>query len=440
MDASANANKSDVHGRLTRREAAMAVVGLGYVGWPLARHFSRHFRVIGYDIDPRRIERLRNRAVRSGALDGESFGESGIVLTSSSDDLSEAVFYIVAVPTPVDEEKRPDLAALDDATRRIASHLKPGDYVVYESTVYPGCTQERCIPMLERLSGLAAGVDFKVGYSPERINPGDEVHSLSDTVKIVSGCDAEALDTIARMYGEVVEAGLHRVPDMKVAETAKLLENIQRDVNIALMNECAGLSWRLGVDFGEVLAAASTKWNFAPYSPGLVGGHCIGVDPYYLLAKAGELDMRLPLIRTSRQTNEAMGRNVADILLRELAARRKAPQQARILLMGFTYKENVSDIRNTKSMDLFARFAECGAQVDIADPHADEEDVRKAYGVKLVETLHPPYDMAVVAVAHDEYRRLDEAFFRNILSEGGLLADLHSVCRHRVRSLDCWSL
>ena len=418
----------------------MAIIGLGYVGWPLALHFSRRFRVIGYDIDPRRIERLRSRASQPGDLDGEASGECDIVLTSSADDLSEAVFYIVAVPTPVDGEKRPDLAALDDATRGIARRLKPGDYVVYESTVYPGCTQERCMPMLERLSGLAAGVDFKVGYSPERINPGDEVHRLSDTVKVVSGCDAEALDTIARIYGEVVGAGLHRAPNMEVAETAKLLENIQRDVNIALMNECAGLSWRLGVDFGEVLAAASTKWNFAPYSPGLVGGHCIGVDPYYLLAKAGELDMRLPLIRTSRQTNEAMGRSVADILLRELAARGKAPQQARILLMGFTYKENVSDIRNTKSMDLFARFVERGAQVEITDPHADPEEVREAYDVKLVEAPHPPYDMAVVAVAHDEYRRLNETFFLNVLSEGGLLADLHSVCRHRVRSFDCWSL
>ena len=428
----------DIYARLAERDATLAVVGLGYVGAPLAFGFARRFGVVGYDIDPLRVELLRRRQERE--FDGALAGEGSLRLTASPDALSGVAFYVVAVPTPVDAAKAPDFEPLDRATRMIAGKLKPGDYVVYESTVYPGCMEERCIPLLERLSGLAAGSGFKVGYSPERINPGDPFHSLANTVKVVSACDEAALRAVSRVYGEVVEAGVYEAPDMRVAEAAKLLENIQRDVNIALMNECALLFPRMGAEFREVLAAATTKWNFAAYEPGLVGGHCIGVDPYYLLAKAGELGEALPVIGTCRGVNETMPCRIARVLTDRLRAKGRELRECRALLMGFTYKENVSDIRNTKSEELYCALSESGMRVDVVDPYADGEEVRRMYGVTLAGHPEPPYDLVAVAVAHDVYGRLDEAWFRALTVEDALLADLKALYRGKIRELDYWSL
>ena len=425
---------------LLKKERKLALVGLGYVGLPIALEFARKISVVGFDISEERLEKLGRGVDPSGELDGKCFDGCDIEFTSSLDELAEASFYIVAVPTPIDKFNKPDLGPLLSATESVGKVLKKGDYVVYESTVYPGCTEDDCVPLLERLSGLKAGMDFKFGYSPERINPGDKVHTLSNTVKIVSGCDDEALDVIAKVYELVVRPGVHRAGCVKVAEAAKIIENIQRDVNIALMNELSIIFGRIGINTFDVLEAAGTKWNFLKFYPGLVGGHCIGVDPYYMVYKASELKYHTQIISAGRFVNDSMGGYVAKKVVKNLIALGKGVLNARVLVMGVTFKEDVSDIRNSKSVDIVRELADYGCVVDVVDPYADSNAVMKEYGFPLAERIGGGYDAVVVAVSHAEYRCLDEAFFAGICNEKAVLADVKGLYRGRISHLRYWSL
>ena len=381
----------------------IAVLGLGYVGLPLAIEFARHFDVIGFDIDCERVEQLSRGDDRTREVDPD--GLPAVRYTCDPADLRDASIYIVAVPTPVDVHKRPDLRPLLAASRLVGESLSPGDLVVYESTVYPGCTEEDCIPVLEQASGLRLGTDFAVGYSPERINPGDRTRRLADVVKIVSGSTPEAADRVADLYGRIVGAGIHRAPSIRVAEAAKVIENTQRDVNIALVNELAILFHELGLDTTEVLEAAGTKWNFLPFRPGLVGGHCIGVDPYYLTHKALEVGHYPEVILAGRRINDSMGTYVADQLVLLMTRKGLRVGGARVLVLGLTFKENCPDTKNTRVVDVVDRLREYGAVVDVADPWVDPEQA-KDLGVELVDLPHAlegDYQAALLAVAHDQF-------------------------------------
>ena len=426
--------------RLVAKKAKLALVGLGYVGLPIALAFAKKISVVGFDIKEDRLEKMRNRIDPSEELPPEAFDHSDIEFTSSVDQLRAASFFIVAVPTPIDEYNQPDLKPLLAATRTVAKVLKKGDYVVFESTVYPGCTEEDCLPLLEEISGLKVGRDFKIGYSPERINPGDSKHILSNTIKIVSGCDAEALETIAKVYELVVEPGVHPAPCIKVAEAAKIIENTQRDVNIALMNELSIIFSRIGINTFDVLEAAGTKWNFLKFYPGLVGGHCIGVDPYYLVHKAKELKYHPQIINAGRFINDSMGAYIAKKMVKKLIAMGKSVLGARVLVMGVTFKEDVSDIRNSKVADIIRELRDFGVDVDVVDPHADSEAVQEEYGFKLVEKPRDNYDAVVVAVSHKEYEMLDETYFKSLTYENALLVDIKGILREKIHSLKYWSL
>ena len=372
---------------LRNKEKKIAIVGLGYVGLPLAMGFADKLSVIGYDINEERLAKLREGIDPNGELASSQLVGKDIEFTSSADKLREASFYIIAVPTPIDQHNEPDLTPLLTATRTVASVLKKGDYVVYESTVYPGCTEEDCVPLLEEISGMVYKQDFKVGYSPERINPGDKVHTLQNTVKIVSGCDDEALSEIRQIYGLIIEAGLHQAPSIRVAEAAKIIENTQRDVNIALMNELSIIFDRMGINTYDVLEAAGTKWNFLHFYPGLVGGHCIGVDPYYLVHKAKELQYHPKMINSGRFVNDSMGRYIAKKIVKKVLGLGKNILHARVLVMGMTFKENVSDIRNSKVVDMVREFIDFGAVVDVVDPYASPAAVKQKYGRKVFTML-----------------------------------------------------
>lgn len=425
---------------LLSKETKLALVGLGYVGLPIAMAFARRVSVIGFDIDERRLEKLRHKIDPCNELTAEDFENKEIEFTSSLARLKEASFYIVAVPTPIDRHNQPDLQPLLGATRSIGKVLKRGDYVVYESTVYPGCTEGDCIPVLEEISGLKAGIDFKVGYSPERINPGDKVHRLENTVKIVSGCDPEALETIASVYEWVVGSGVHRAPSIQVAEAAKIIENTQRDVNIALMNELSIIFDRIGINTFDVLKAAGTKWNFLPFSPGLVGGHCIGVDPYYLVHKAKELRYHPKMINSGRFVNDSMGGYIAKKVVKKMISQGKNILGAHVLVMGITFKENVSDIRNSKVVDIINEFRDFGVKVDVVDPYASPEEVKAEYGIALLEKARTGYDAVVVAVSHTAYRELDESYFLSLTSPHAVLADVKGMYRGNIHRLVYWSL
>lgn len=422
------------------KQTRLALIGLGYVGLPLAMEFARKLAVIGFDIDEDRLAKLRTGIDPCNELDAAAFQGRDILFTSSLEDLRTAGFFIVAVPTPIDRHNQPDLGPLLGATRTVGKVLKRGDYVVYESTVYPGCTEEDCIPLLEEVSGLKAGVDFKVGYSPERINPGDKEHTLTNTTKIVSAQDDESLDTIAALYSLVVQAGLHRAPSIKVAEAAKIIENTQRDVNIALMNELSIIFDRIGINTFDVLKAAGTKWNFLPFFPGLVGGHCIGVDPYYLVHKAKELKYHPKMINSGRFVNDSMGGYIAKKIVKKMISQGKNILGARVLVMGITFKENVSDIRNSKVADIIREFKDFGVEVDVVDPFASPEDVRQEYGVSLLYQPRADYDAVVVAVAHAAYRELEESYFLSISKEQPVLGDLKGIYRGRIHQMLYWSL
>ncbi|MBR5856739.1 MAG: nucleotide sugar dehydrogenase [Bacteroidales bacterium] len=430
---------------LVNKESKLAVIGLGYVGLPLALEFAGKLKVIGYDINEERLQKMREGSDPCGELADEAFEGKDIEFTSSLDVLGQANFYVVAVPTPIDEHNKPDLSPLVGATKTVAKVLKRGDYVVYESTVYPGCTEEDCLPLLEKISGLKVGEDFKIGYSPERINPGEKVHTLPNTIKIVSGCDSESLDTIAKVYELVVRPGVHRAPSIKVAEAAKIIENTQRDVNIALMNELSIIFGRIGINTYDVLEAAGTKWNFLKFYPGLVGGHCIGVDPYYLVHKAAQKKYHPQIISAGRFINDTMGGYIAKKLVKRLISLGVGSMDARFLVLGITFKENVADIRNTKVMDIVNELKDYGCSVDITDSRADKDEVSREYGVGLVDfdkLQKSHYDAVIVAVAHDEYKELDEEFYKSLMRDmpNGVLADIKGLYRNRIKELNYWSL
>ncbi len=429
-----------MYNKLVNKEAKLALVGLGYVGLPIALEFARKISVIGFDINEERLAKMRQGIDPCKELDHNAFEGADIKFTSSIDELREASFFIVAVPTPIDRHNQPDLIPLLSATRSVARALNKGDYVVYESTVYPGCTEEDCLPILEEISGLKAGVDFKIGYSPERINPGEKVHTLPNTIKIVSGCDGEALDVIAKVYELVVKPGVHRAPNIKVAEAAKIIENTQRDVNIALMNELSIIFSRIGINTYDVLEAAGTKWNFLKFYPGLVGGHCIGVDPYYLVYKASELKYHTQIISAGRFINDTMGGYIAKKLVKKLINMGKGILGARVLVMGMTFKENVADIRNSKVVDIINELKDFGVDVDVVDAHADSEEVKQMYGFGLIEKPRNNYDAVIVAVSHDAYKELDEKYFKELTYENAVLVDVKGMYRGRINELKYWSL
>ena len=416
----------------------IVVAGLGYVGLPLAVALARHFPVTGFDIDEGRVADLRDGHDRTGEVDADGLKASALVLTSSQDDCRAADLYIITVPTPVDADNRPDLSALLSATGIIARLLDPlrRPTIVYESTVYPGVTEDVCGRALED-SGLERGRDFRLGYSPERINPGDKVHSIDKIVKVVAGEDEEVVEQLAHVYGAVTSAGVFRAASIKAAEAAKVIENAQRDINVAFMNEVAQILAEIGVSSWDVLAAARTKWNFLGFEPGLVGGHCIGVDPYYLSHLAQSLGHNPQVILAGRETNDNMGRWIAD----RLHARRQG-KAGTALVLGLTFKENVPDLRNSRSADLVARLEELGHRVSVADPHADPGDVRSEFGREPEEVDGRRFDLVVGAVKHDQYRQLQPERLAALLTPGGTLADIKAMWREQPlpASIDYWSL
>ena len=429
-----------MYNNIVSKNAKVAVIGLGYVGLPIALEFAKKVSVIGFDINTGRIKMMQNKIDPSGELSAADFDNTDIEFTDSIDVLRNANFFIVAVPTPIDDHKLPDLKPLLSASKTVGHAIKKGDYVVFESTTYPGCTEEDCIPVIEEISGLKFKTDFKVGYSPERINPGDKLHTLPNITKVVSGCDEESLDVIAKVYELVVKAGTYRASSIKVAEAAKIIENTQRDVNIALMNELSIIFNKLGINTYEVLEAAGTKWNFLKFTPGLVGGHCIGVDPYYLTYKAAELGYHAQVINSGRYVNDSVGFYIAKQTVKRMVAAGKNNSEARVLVMGATFKEDVEDIRNSKVADVVNEFKSYGVEVDVTDPRANSEELLHEYGFGLVPKLGVHYDAIVVAVAHREYLTYDETFFQKLAAPGCIVVDLKGVFRNKIKHLTYWSL
>ena len=426
--------------QLINHEKKIALIGLGYVGLPIALEFARKMSVIGFDINNKRVELMKSGVDPSNELTSEDFNNTDIVFTANTEVLKTASFFIIAVPTPIDDYKQPDLRPLINASITVGKALKKGDYVVYESTVYPGCTEEDCVPVLEHESGLKCGVDFKVGYSPERINPGDKVHTLTNTVKIVSGCDNEALEIIAQVYEQIITAGVHRAPSIKVAEAGKIIENTQRDVNIALMNELSIIFNRLNINTYDVIEAAGTKWNFLKFYPGLVGGHCIGVDPYYLVHKAKQVGYHAHLIDAGRFVNDSMGGYIAKQTVKRILAADKHLSQSKVLVLGFTFKENVSDVRNTKVADIVRELQSYRVSVDLIDPYADFQEVMHEYQIEMKPQPEGTYDAIIVAVAHQEYRTMKENDFLKFANEHCLLVDVKGLYVNEIKKLDYWSL
>ncbi|MBQ9407091.1 MAG: nucleotide sugar dehydrogenase [Desulfovibrio sp.] len=403
---------------LLQKKSAIAVVGLGYVGLPLAVALSRHFDVIGFDINHARVAALRAGHDATNEVDDAELGASSARLTADPAELSRAGVIIVAVPTPVDSHRRPDLSPVISASRTVGRHMSPSCVVCYESTVYPGVTEDICIPILEQESGLRFPDDFSMGYSPERINPGDKVHRLESICKIVSGSNEAACDLLAKVYGAVVKAGIHRASSIKVAEAAKVIENTQRDINIALMNELAIIFNKLGIDTLEVLEAAGSKWNFLPFRPGLVGGHCIGVDPYYLTYKAEEIGCHPEVILAGRRINDGMGKYVAETCVKRLINANKRVKGARVGILGFTFKENVPDIRNTRVLDIIAELKEYGVSALVHDPEADPNDALREYGQPLLPLDGlTNLDAVILAVAHERFRKLGMEDIRRMFAD-----------------------
>ncbi len=413
---------------LASKKKAISVIGLGYVGLPLALILAKKFRVIGFDISPDRVAMMQDGKDPSDELEASAFDNTDILFTSNPEDLRQAHFHIVAVPTPVDNHRIPDLTALTKASITVGKALKKGDYVIYESTVYPGATEEDCLPLLEENSGLSfANDDFKLGYSPERINPGDKEHTVDKILKIVSGSDAEALEEIANVYGAVITAGIYKASSIKVAEAAKVIENTQRDINISFMNELSMIFDRMDIDTTEVLEAAGTKWNFLRFFPGLVGGHCIGVDPYYLLHKSKQLGYDPQVILSGRRVNDAMPAFIAKRMIQSLIKKGTNPKNAKVLIMGITFKEDVSDIRNSKVADVARELMDYSVHIHIADPYASPNEVAHEYKMTLVDKVSEDYDAVILAVAHEEYKSLDFSYFKGIMKEDPILFDLKAI-------------
>lgn len=431
---------SSIYNKLVAKEAKLAVIGLGYVGLPIALEFAKKISVVGFDINQARVDLMRNKKDPSNELESSAFDGCDIHFTADIEDLRDVQFYIVAVPTPIDDANLPDLRPLLGASKTVAQVLKKEDYVVFESTVYPGCTEEDCIPVLEEISGLKFRGDFKVGYSPERINPGDKEHTLQNVVKVVSGCCEESLEEIAKTYELVVAAGVHRAASIKVAEAAKIIENTQRDVNIALINELSIIFNRLGINTYEVLEAAGTKWNFLKFSPGLVGGHCIGVDPYYLTHKAQQAGYHAKIINSGRYVNDSMGFYIGKQTVKKIIAQGRNIQDAKVLVMGATFKEDVSDIRNSKVIDVVNELKSFQVKVDLVDPHASSEEMEHEYGVGLVE-IGKSYDAVIVAVNHKDYKNLDEDYFKALMKDSrGVFVDIKGIYKGKIKDLEYWSL
>ncbi len=445
LETNKGTNKQDlqkmIYDKLINKDTKLAVIGLGYVGLPIALEFAKKIKVIGFDINRERVQMMRNNIDPSNELSSEEFEGTDILFTSDIQDLKRATFYVIAVPTPIDESNLPDLKPLLSASKTVGKVLKKGDYVVYESTVYPGCTEEDCIPVLEKISGLKFNEDFKVGYSPERINPGDKVHTLQTIVKVVSGCDDESLEQIAKTYELVVDAGVHRAASIKVAEAAKIIENTQRDVNIALINELSIIFNRIGINTYDVLDAAGTKWNFLPFRPGLVGGHCIGVDPYYLTHKAKKTGYHAKVINSGRYVNDSMGFYIGKQTVKKILAQGKNIMDARVLVMGATFKEDVSDIRNSKVIDVIKELESFSVNVEVVDPHASSKELKHEYGFGLVDEPTGEYDAVIVAVNHKEYLDLDENYFKSIMPvDKGVLTDIKGIYKGKIKQLEYWSL
>lgn len=422
------------------KKKQIGVVGLGYVGLPIALELAKKFKVVGFDISAKRVAMMKKGIDPSKELNKEAFEGADILFTDNIDDLAQASFYIVAVPTPVDEHKVPDLTPVLKASETMGKVISKGDYVVFESTVYPGCTEDDCVPVIERLSGLKAIEDFKIGYSPERINPGDTQHTLTKVIKIVSGCDDESLELISEIYGSIIEPGVYKAKSIKVAEAAKVIENTQRDLNIALMNELSQIFDRVGINTYDVLEAAGTKWNFLKFYPGLVGGHCIGVDPYYLTYKALELGYDPQIILSGRRINDGMTAYIAKKIVQFLLTHKKNIKDCKALIMGATFKEDVSDIRNSKVIDLYKELMDYSLSVDLVDPHAEPDEVLHEYGIQLCEKVNKSYDVIIVAVNHADYRALTEEYFIKIAKKDGVLIDVKNIYRGKINKLTYWSL
>jgi UDP-N-acetyl-D-galactosamine dehydrogenase len=433
--------------QLVDRTERIAVVGLGYVGLPLAAAFGKKLDVLGFEIDKNKVSQLQNGFDATGELSAEDLAETKIDFSTDPNQLQKASFLVVTVPTPIDENNNPDLRPMEAASRAIGQNLKRGSIVVYESTVYPGVTEEICVPILEQESGMRCGVDFKVGYSPERINPGDKVHTVDKIIKVVSGQDAETLETVASVYELVVTAGVHRASSIKVAEAAKVIENTQRDLNIALINELALIFNKLDIPTMDVLEAAGTKWNFLKFTPGLVGGHCIGVDPYYLTHKAEQIGYLPQVILAGRRINDGMGKYVAENTVKQMIKAGKVIKGSRVLVMGLTFKEDVPDIRNTKVVDIVHELQDYGVEVLIHDPWADPEEATHEYGLTLTKfDAVGKVDAVVYAVGHKAFAEISAADFAKLCGNGngaGVLIDVKNQLQREsvvAAGLTYWSL
>jgi len=426
-----------------KKREKICVVGLGYVGLPLAVLLSKKFSVVGFDISEKRIEELKNNYDRTGEVSEEELKSSSVEFTSSPEAISGCKLVIVTVPTPIDEHKTPDLTPLLSASETVGKHMSEGTIVVYESTVYPGVTEDICVPVLEKNSGLKYLREFKVGYSPERVNPGDKKHTIDKIVKVVSGCDEETTELLAKVYGSVISAGVFKARNIKTAEAAKVIENTQRDLNIALMNELAIIFHKLGIDTKDVLETAGTKWNFLKFEPGLVGGHCIGVDPYYLTFKAQELGYHPEVILAGRRINDYMGKYVAESAVKLMIKQGKQILGAKVLIMGITFKENIKDVRNTRVVDIYEELKSYGAEPFVYDPKAIPEEVKKEYSIDLISAPEEkaPYDCVIVAVKHEEFKKLEPEFFKRISNGKPILLDVKSIYdRSKFRDVVLWRL
>lgn len=418
--------------RLVNRKVKIAVVGLGYVGMPIAVAFAKKVDVIGFDINKKKIELYKSGVDPTNEIGNTEIKNSTVEFTSNEIKLKEAKFHIIAVPTPINSDKTPDLSPVEGASKIVGRNLTKGSIVVFESTVYPGVTEDICIPILENESGLKCGVDFKVGYSPERINPGDKVHRLENIIKIVSGMDEESLDEIAKVYELVIEVGVHRARSIKVAEAAKVVENSQRDINIAFMNELAMVFDRMSIDTKEVVEAMDTKWNALGFTPGLVGGHCIGVDPYYFVYEAEKLGYHSQIVLAGRKINDGMGKFVADAIIKKLILANKVVRQAKVVILGITFKENTPDTRNSKVVDIIDSLKEYGIEPIIVDPEADADEAKHEYGINLVNIKEvKDADCIVLAVAHDSFEQMSwdeiDKLYGNFKNDEKVLIDVKSI-------------
>lgn len=416
------------------------MIGLGYVGLPIALEFAKHFSVIGFDINAERVAMMQQGIDPSKELDASAFVGTDIQFTSNPADLKAAHFHIIGVPTDIDEHQVPNLIPLMKASASVGGALKKGDYVVYESTVYPGCTEEDCLPILEAESGLKMGLDFKLGYSPERIVPGDKVRTLTKILKIVSGCDAEATEEIAKIYNHIIEPGTCRASSIKVAEAAKVIENTQRDLNISLMNELAIIFDKIGIDTREVIEAAGTKWNFLKFTPGLVGGHCISVDPFYLLHKAKQVGHDPQVIAAGRRVNDHIPHFIAKRLVQSLIEKGKNPGTSKVLVKGITFKEDVADIRNSKVVDLIRELMDYSLNVHMVDPHASPNEVAHEFKLPLMDAPSDNYDAVIVAVAHQDYKKLNIDYYKSIMNGAPILFDLKGIYPKEVEGVEMWRL